>query len=203
MSSLSAPSPPPHDPGCFSLPPASSSPPSGFFNEMLGVSEPGVLNCYTLFCLIPLNLIVSRNLTSSHLPLSESRDSLLCDLMAPTSGPVFFLLMSHTLGAASLFLSGRGYPSLNFLSLSLNDPYSKYVGVNISLSDSSSLSFLNVYAPPIRSSPQDSRTNFFSLHSSLHKCLFSGRLQLPSPPLGLKRYFQPLWGKCIRLGHLL
>ena len=33
----------------------------------------------------------------------------------------------------------------------------------------------------------------YSLHSSLlHKSLHSERLQLPSPPLGLKRYFRPL-----------
>ena len=47
-------------------------------------------------------------------------------------------------------------------SLSLLGPYSNYVEVNISLNDSSSLSFLNVCAPPIRSSTKDSRTNFFS-----------------------------------------
>ena len=35
----------------------------GFFNGMLGVFEPGALNLYTLFCLIPLTLFVSRNLT--------------------------------------------------------------------------------------------------------------------------------------------
>ena len=45
--------------------------------------------------------------------------------------------------------------------LSSPDPYSDDAEVNISLNDSSSLSFLNVYAPPIRSSPKDSRTNFF------------------------------------------
>ena len=37
------------------------STPSGFFNGMLGVSEPGALNCYTLFHLISLTLFVSRN----------------------------------------------------------------------------------------------------------------------------------------------
>ena len=35
--------------------------PSGLFNGMLRVSEPGALNCYTFFCLIPLTLFVSRN----------------------------------------------------------------------------------------------------------------------------------------------
>ena len=59
--------------------------PSGFFNGMLEVSEPGALNCYTLFRLIPLTLFVFRNLTLIYLPLSESLDSLLCDLIAATS----------------------------------------------------------------------------------------------------------------------
>ena len=45
---------------------------------------------------------------------------------------------------------------------------------------------------------------FFSLHSFLlQKSLYSGGLQLPSPPLGLKRYFRPLFGGIIRLDHLL
>ena len=35
-----------------------------------GVSESGALNFYTLFCLIPLTLFVSRNLTLAYLPLS-------------------------------------------------------------------------------------------------------------------------------------
>ena len=37
------------------------STPCGIFNGMLGVSEPGALNCYTFFRLIPLTLFVSRN----------------------------------------------------------------------------------------------------------------------------------------------
>ena len=39
----------------------------------------------------------------------------LCNLIAPTLGLIFFLLMPHTLVAASSFSSGRAYPSLNFL----------------------------------------------------------------------------------------
>ena len=58
---------------------------------------------------------------------------------------------------------GLSFSELSTSSLSLLDPYSDYVEVNISLNDSSSLSFLNVYAPPIRSSTKDSRINFFSL----------------------------------------
>ena len=55
------------------------------------------------------------------------------------------------------------FSELSTSSLSLLGPYSGYVEINISLNESSSLSFLNVYAPPIRSSTKDSRTNFFSL----------------------------------------
>ena len=54
---------------CFFFP---SLTPSGFFNGMMGISEPGALNCYTLFRLIPLTLFVSRNLTLIYLPLSGS-----------------------------------------------------------------------------------------------------------------------------------
>ena len=105
VSSPSAPSPPLYAPGCFSLPPSSSSLLNSlrFFNGMLGVSKPGALNCYTLFCLIPLTLFVSRNLTLIYLPLSGFHDSLLCDPMTPTPDLVFFLLMSQTLAAASSF----------------------------------------------------------------------------------------------------
>ena len=93
----------------------SSLTPSGFFNGMLADSEPGALNFYSSFCLISLTLFVFRNLTLTYLPLSESLDSLLCDLIAFTPGLVFFLLMSQTLATASSFLSSRAFPSLNFL----------------------------------------------------------------------------------------
>ena len=51
---------------------------------------------------------------------------------------------------------------LSASSLSSLDPYPDYVGVNISLNNSSSVSRLNVYALPIRSSPTDGRTDSFS-----------------------------------------
>ena len=56
---------------------------------------------------------------------------------------------------------GLSFSELSTSSLSSLDPYSDYVGVNTSLNNFSSLSFLNVYAPPIRSSTKDSKTNFF------------------------------------------
>ena len=67
-------------------------------------------------------------------------------------------------GGVIIFVKqGLSFSELSTSSLSWLGLYSNYVEVNISLNDSSSLSFLNVYAPPIRSSTKDSRTNFFSL----------------------------------------
>ena len=48
------------------------STPSGLFNRMLGVSEPGALNCNTLFHLIPLTLFVSRNPKAANRITSQS-----------------------------------------------------------------------------------------------------------------------------------
>ena len=58
---------------------------------------------------------------------------------------------------------GLSVSELSTSSLSSLDPYSDYVEVKISLNDSSSLSFFNIYAPSIHSSPKYSKTNFFSL----------------------------------------
>ena len=69
----------------------------------------------------------------------------------------------HASGGVVIFVKqGLSFSELSTSSLSSLDPYSDYVGVNISLNKSSSVSFLNVNAPPIRSSPTDGRTDFFS-----------------------------------------
>ena len=88
--------------------------PSGFFNGILGVFKPGALNFYTFYRLIPLTLYVSRNLTSIHLSLFGSLDSLLCDLIAPTLGLVISFLMPHMLVASIIFVR----QDLSFLKLS-------------------------------------------------------------------------------------
>ena len=108
--------------------------------------------------------IVSRNLTLTHLPLSRPLDSLLCNQISPSPGLALSLPISRTLAAVSSFSSGRAYSSPNFLSpLFLRlAPTLDYVGVNISLKKFSSSSLFNVYAPPIRSSRTDCRTDFFS-----------------------------------------
>ena len=81
----------------------------------------------------------------------HSRSSILSsDTMHASSGIVIFVRQ------------GLSFSKLSTSSLSLLDPYSDYVGINISLNNSSSVSFLNVYAPSICSSPMDGRTDSFS-----------------------------------------
>ena len=76
---------------------------------------------------------------------------------------IFSTDVADASGGVIIFVKqGLSFSKLFTSSLSLLGPYSYYVEVNLSLNDSSSLSFLNVYAPPIRSSTKDSRTNFFS-----------------------------------------
>ena len=54
----------------------------------------------------------------------------------------------HASGGVVIFVrQGLSFSELSTSYLSLLDPYSDYVGINISLNNSSSLSFLNVYAP--------------------------------------------------------
>ena len=70
---------------------------------------------------------------------------------------------THAIGGIVIFVrQGLSFSELSTSSLSSLDPYSDYVGVNISLNNSSSVSFLNVYVPPFRSSPTDGRTFSFS-----------------------------------------
>ena len=70
---------------------------------------------------------------------------------------------THASGGVIIFVKQELFFSeLSTSSLSSLDSYSDYKGVNTSLNDSSSLSFLNVYAPPIHSSPTDNRINSLS-----------------------------------------
>ena len=76
---------------------------------------------------------------------------------------------THASGGVIIFVSqGLSFSELSTSSLSSLDPYSDYVGVNISLNNSFSLSFLNVYvplfAPPQRmAEPISSLPPFFLL----------------------------------------
>ena len=70
---------------------------------------------------------------------------------------------THASGGVIIFVrQSLSFSELSTSSLSSLDPYSDYVGVNISLNNSSSLSFFNVYAPPNCSSPTDRKTDSFS-----------------------------------------
>ena len=76
---------------------------------------------------------------------------------------IFSADVTDASGDVTIFVrQGLSFSELFTSSLSSLDPYFDYVGVNISLNDSSSLSFLTVYAPSIRSFSKDSRTNLFS-----------------------------------------
>ena len=75
---------------------------------------------------------------------------------------IFSTDVANASGGVIIFVKqGLSFSELFTSSLSSLDPYSDCVKVNISLNNFSSLSFLNVYAPPIRSSTKDSRINFF------------------------------------------
>ena len=129
----------------------------GFLNGMLGVSEPGALNCYTLFRLIPLTLNLSSSFRIPGFSALQSHGT-------HSRSDIFFIDVANASGGVIIFIKqGLFFSELSTSSLSLLGPYFDYVEVNISLNNSSSLSFFNVYAPPICSSTKDSRTNFFSL----------------------------------------
>ena len=75
---------------------------------------------------------------------------------------IFSTDVADASGGVIIFVKqGLFFSELSTSSLSSFGPYSDYVEVNISLNNFSSLSFLNVYASPIRSSTKDSRTNSF------------------------------------------
>ena len=108
---------------------------------------------------LPLTLYISRNLTLICLPgLSALRS----DGTHSWFG-IFSTDVTDASGGVIIFArQGLSFSELSTFSLSSLDPYSDYVKVKISLNASSSLSFLNVYAPLIRSSTKNIRTNFFS-----------------------------------------
>ena len=156
-------------PGCPSAPPASSPTltPSGFFNGMLEVFEPGALNYSTLFCPILSTSSASRNPFLNHLPLF--RFSALCSDRTYSRSDILSRDTTHASGGVVIFVrQGLSFSKLSISSFSLLYPYSDYVGVNISLNNSS-LSFLNVYAPPYSLLPNGWQNRFlFPLVKSIH-----------------------------------
>ena len=147
ISSPSAPSPPSLAPGFPSAPPASNPPLtlSGFFNRMLEVFKPGALNHFTFFRPILSTLSAFRNPILTPLPLSGF-SALRSDCTHSRSG-ILSSDTTHASGGVVIFVrQGLSFSELTTSTLSSLHPYSDYVGINISLNNSS-LSFLNVYAP--------------------------------------------------------
>ena len=109
-----------------------------------------------LFCIQESNLNLSSSFripgfSALRSDCSHSRSDIFSTDVTDASGSVIIFVRQ------GLSFSERSTSSLSSL-----DPYFDYVEVKISVNNSSSLAFLNVYALPIRSSPKDSRTNFFS-----------------------------------------
>ena len=99
-------------------------------------------------------------------------------------GPVSF--GGHNTGGGVLTLSHSdlAFSPVSVSSLSSQDPYSDYICVKVLFSNHSPLQFLNLYFPPIRSTPSDSHTGTFSPD----KVLFSNH----SPLQFLNLYFPPI-----------
>ena len=103
-----------------------------------------------LICMQEFNL----NLSSSFRIPGFS--ALRSDRSHPRSGILSTDVIDASGGVIIFVRQGLSFSELSTSSLSWLDIYSDYVEVNISLYDSSSLSFFNVYAPPIRFSSKDS-----------------------------------------------
>ena len=163
ISPSSAPSPPSLAPGCPSTPPASSPPPDSLrvlqWNAGSLRSRSTELLHFLSSHPVDLICIQESNLNSSssfQIPgfsaLRSDRTHSRSDILSPDA--------NHASGGVVIFVrQGLSFSELSTSSFSSLDPYSNYVGVKISLNNSFSLSFLNVYGPPIRSSPTDGRTN--------------------------------------------
>ena len=134
---------------------------SGFFSGMLVVSVPGALNYFTFSRPTLSTLSASRNPILTHFPLSGF-SALRSDCTHSRSGILSSDARHASGGVVTFVRQGLSFSEHSTSSLSSLDPYSDYVGINISFNNFSSVSFLNVCAPPIRSSPTDGRTDSFS-----------------------------------------
>ena len=165
ISPSSAPSPPSLAPGHFSMPPAFSSPPDSLRVLQWNAGGLRARSTELLHFLsshpVDLICIQESNLNSSSFRIPRF-SALRCDHTHSRSG-ILSPDTTHASGGVIIFVrQGLSFSELSTSFLSSLDPYSDYVGVNISLNNFSSVSFLNVYALPIRSSPTDGRTDSFS-----------------------------------------
>ena len=111
---------------------------------------------------VDLICIQESNLNSSS-SFRIPRFSTLCSDRTHFRSGILSSDATHASGGVVIFIrQGLSFSELSTSSLSSLDPFSDYVGINISLNNSSSVSFINVFVPPIRSSPTDGRTDSFS-----------------------------------------
>ena len=168
ISSPSAPSSLSLAPGCLSAPLA-SSPSTPDSLRVLQWNAGGLRARSTKLLHVlsshPVDLICIQesNLNSSSSFRIPGFSALHSDRTHSRSGILSPDAMHTSSGIVTFVRQGLSFSELSTSSLSSLDPYSNYVGVNISLNNSSSLSFLNVYAPLICSSLTDGRTDSFSL----------------------------------------
>ena len=162
----SSPSPPSLAPGCPSTPPASSPPPDSLRVLQWNAGSLRARSTELLHFLsshpVDLICIQESNLNSSSSFQIPGFSALRSDRTHSRSG-ILSPDANHASGGVFIFVrQGLSFSELSTSSFSSLDPYSNYVGVKISLNNSFSLSFVNVYGPPIRSSPTDGRTDSFS-----------------------------------------
>ena len=149
ISSPSAPPPPFFAPGFPSVPPASTPPDSlRDLQWNAGVIRARSTELLHFLSSHPVDLICIQesNLNSSSSFRIPGFSALHSDRTHSRSG-ILSSDDTHASGCVVIFIKqGLSFSELSTSSLSSLDPYSDYVGVNISINNSSSLSFLNVYA---------------------------------------------------------
>ena len=187
ISSPSAPSPPSLAPGCPSTPPASTIPPDSLrvLQWNAGGLQARSTELLHFLSSHPIDLICIQesNLNSSSSFQIPGFSALRSDRTHSQSG-IFSPDTTHASGGVVIFVrQGLSFTELSTSTLSWLDPYSKYVGINISLNNFSLLSFLNVYAP-LFAPPQRMAESIPFLHPSFPPPEISSfwGLQLPSPP---------------------
>ena len=151
ISPSSALPPPSLAPGYTSAPPASSPPPDSLRVLQWNAGGLRARSTELLHFLsshpVDLICIQESNLNSSSSFRIPGFSTLRSDRTHSQSG-ILSSDASHASGGVVIFVrQGLSFSELSTTTLSSLDPYSDYVRVNISLNKSSSVSFLNVYAP--------------------------------------------------------
>ena len=191
VSSPSAPSPPSLAPGCSFTSPAFSPLPDSFSVFQWNGGGLRARSTELLYFLSshPVDLICIQE---SNLNLSSSFQipgfSALCSDCTHSQSGILSHDATHARSGATIFIrQGLSFSELSTSSLSLLDPYSDYVRINISLNNSSLLSnyFLLCMPPYLLFSDGWQNRLLFSLQEFWEN-FHSGGLQLPSPPAGLK-----------------